>query len=149
MSQLHCQAGSDLTVFTLKAFLLEPATRITTTRAATMTTAKPSENEEEAEETFVTVKQGEEKTQIDITENRTFDAVRAKYAEIKSLNPSEIQFIFGAGPVVDYSKNVIPGTTILARRLTGGRRKQKATRASRRSVFAAKTRRKSRRGSKN
>ena len=66
---------------------------------------------------------GEDITKIDITDSKTFDAVRSKYAALKQKNPATIQFIFGAGPVQDYSKNVIPGVTILARQVSGARRR--------------------------
>ncbi len=114
MSQLHCQAGSDLTVFTMTPFTLAPAGS---------TGAPEEEEEEEPEETFVNIKMGEDKIPIDITDGSTYEAVRAKYAAMKGLNPENIQFIFGAGPVRDYSKNVMPGATILARQVGGGRRR--------------------------
>ena len=110
MSQLHCQAGSDLSVFTMKPFTI-------------MSNSEPEAEEEEEEETFVNVKMGEDITKIDITDSKTFDAVRSKYAALKQKNPASIQFIFGAGPVQDYSKNVIPGVTILARQVSGARRR--------------------------
>ena len=110
MSQLHCQAGSDLTVFAMNPFTLIPK-------------SEPAINNETEEETFVNVKMGEEITQIDITDSRTFDAVRSKYAALKQMTPSSIQFIFGARIVTDYLKNVIPGVTILARTISGARRR--------------------------
>jgi hypothetical protein len=110
MSQLHCQAGSDLSVFTMKPFTI-------------MSNSEPEAEEEEEEETFVNVKMGEDITKIDITDSKTFDAVRSKYAALKQKSPTSIQFIFGAGPVQDYSKNVIPGVTILARQVSGARRR--------------------------
>ena len=66
---------------------------------------------------------GENTVPIDIRTENTYDAVRSKYAALKNMNPNTIQFIFGAGPIRDYSKNVIPGTTILARQIGGGRRR--------------------------
>jgi len=116
MSQLHCQAGSDLTVFAMNPFVL-------------ITKSEPAMNNENEEETFVNLKMGEEITRIDITDSRTFDAVRSKYAALKQTNPYSIQFIFGAGPVRDYSKNVIPGVTIMARKISGARRRTYKKRA--------------------
>ena len=108
MSQLHCQAGSDLSVFTIKPFTLASDSAPVVTSSV---------------ELYVNVKMGETTDRIDITTDNTYDAVRSKYATLKNMNPNTIQFIYGGGPVRDYSVHVTPGTTIIARQIGGGRRR--------------------------
>jgi hypothetical protein len=107
MSQLHCQDGSDLKVYSLSAY---------------MPTQETEEEEEEPEDTFVNVQLGEERTRIDILEGKTYDYVRQAFATAKGLDPAKLRFIFMGRPVQDYTTDVMPGSVIQAQQ-TGARRR--------------------------
>ena len=77
-SQLHCQNGSDLKVYSVEPYM-------------------PTKEEEEEEvpevSTIVTFQRGEERTPMDITQNANAADVKQAYATQKGIPPESIQLV--------------------------------------------------------
>ena len=117
ISANHCQAGTEKEVS-----MLVPL----------------SFKSEEVEETVevpkdrVSLRIGEEKLDIDITEGRTVGDVKAKLALIKGVAADSMRFIAG-GKILKNEEEVVPGLAIMVMMPRGGRRTLKTgTREKRR-----------------
>ena len=108
MSQLHCQDGSDLKVYSLSAY---------------MPTPDPEDEEEDAcpIPQIVTLQRGEERTQVDISENNTVLGAKTWYANEKGLTLSTLKMIF-MGKILKDEDLLTPGTVVMVMGGQGGRR---------------------------
>ncbi len=108
-SQLHCQDGSDLKVYTIEPYM---PTRSSQTEQPSPACELPK---------IVTLQRGEDRTQVDISDNNTVLGAKTWYAREKSLNVSTLKFIF-SGKILKDEDVLTPGTVVLVMGGTGGRR---------------------------
>lgn len=101
-SQLHCQDGSNMPLFSMKPYI--PAT--------------PEEEDAPTEPPpqIVTLQHGEVRTQIDISQNNTVLGAKNWYANTKKLDSATIKFLF-MGRIMKDEDVLTPGTVVL---VTGG-----------------------------
>jgi hypothetical protein len=135
VSMLHCQAGSDLKVYTIEPYMPQ----------------LDKEEEEEALEVpkVVYFQRGEERTPMDISSSANAALVKRAYATEKGVPPESIQLIVqgkllteqpiqGVVTLLERDVTLVPGTTVAvvnarqrqqgARRRTYRRRNRKQTR---------------------
>lgn len=123
-SQLHCQDGSDLKVYTLEPY---------------MPTPDPEEEEEDAcpIPQIVTLQRGEERTQVDISENNTVLGAKTWYANEKGLTLSTLKIIF-MGKILKDEDLLTPGTVVMVMGGQGGRRTYRRRKQSKRTRKTSK-----------
>jgi hypothetical protein len=97
-SQLHCQAGSDLKVYTIEPYM-------------------PQIDKDEEESAcdvpqIVTLQRGEVRTQVDISENNTVIGAKEWYARENALEVAKLRFIF-RGKVMSDDGVLTPGTVVM------------------------------------
>ena len=97
-SQLHCQAGSDLKVYTIEPYMPQI----------------DKDEEEDACEVpqIVTLQRGEVRTQVDISENNTVIGAKEWYARENALEVAKLRFIF-RGKVMSDDGVLTPGTVVM------------------------------------
>lgn len=97
-SQLHCQAGSDLKVYTIEPYMPQI----------------DNDEEEDACEVpqIVTLQRGEVRTQVDISENNTVIGAKEWYARENALEVAKLRFIF-RGKVMSDDGVLTPGTVVM------------------------------------
>lgn len=107
MSQLHCQDGSDLKVYSLEPYM----------------PTLEAEEEEEPEDvpTVVTFQRGEERTPMDISQNARVGDVKKVFADQKGLNVATLKLIF-MGRLLKDDDMLTPGTVVQIMGGVGGRR---------------------------
>jgi hypothetical protein len=131
VSMLHCQAGSDLKVYTIEPYMPE--------------LDKDDEEEEVEVPKVVYFQRGEERTAMDISSSANAALVKRAYATEKGVPPESIQLIVqgkllteqpiqGVATLLERDVTLVPGTTVAvvnARRPQGARRTYRRRRKNR------------------
>ena len=115
-SAVHCQAGTDKTLFGLTPVKFVRGGAATVSAAAAATASAPLA-------TTVRVRHGESVKEINVSGDRSVGAVKGLFAAEAGVGIERVRFILGGRELAD-SNSVAPGATIMAmvRPVDGGRR---------------------------